>query len=285
MKHRPENNADGAAGVGLGEIERSCFTDIHCHCLAGVDDGVATMAEAISLCRALVADNVSVVIATPHQLGRYNDCNRASIIRDAVGVLNEELVKNGIALSVVAGGDVRVDERICQLLKSDEILTLADGGKYLLLELPREIFINIEPLIVELCSMGIEAVISHPERHRFLSKQPGMIRRWLRHSAHLQITAGSLLGRFGNSAERSAWELLSSGLARLVATDSHNPSSRGPCMKAAFECISSRLGRQMARLVCIENPSRVLKSQPMSSLTLNTGKCSDERTPITASRH
>ena len=48
------------------------------------------------------------------------------------------------------GGDVRVDERICQLLEADRILTLADGGKYILLELPHQILMNIEPLLVGL---------------------------------------------------------------------------------------------------------------------------------------
>ena len=84
--------------------------------------------------------------------------------------LNEMLKSNGIDLTVLPGGDVRVDERICQLLEADKILTLADGGKYILLELPHQVFLDIEPLLADLSSMGIQSIISHPERHPVLSK-------------------------------------------------------------------------------------------------------------------
>ena len=44
--------------------------DIHCHILPGVDDGPATEDDAVALCRALAADGITTVCATPHQLGR-----------------------------------------------------------------------------------------------------------------------------------------------------------------------------------------------------------------------
>ncbi len=235
------------------------YTDIHCHCLPGVDDGPAAMPEALELCRKLVDDGATTAIATPHQLGRFSDCNESTQIREAAATLNENLKNNNIALTVMPGGDIRVDERICKLLKNDKILTLADGGKYILLELPHETFIDIEPLLVELFSMGIQAVISHPERHPFLAKQPKILHKWLEHSAHLQITSGSLLGEFGPFAEKAAWDFLNSGLALLVATDCHDTVHRRPTMSAAFERINKKMGETTARLVCIENPLRVLR--------------------------
>ena len=60
------------------------YVDIHCHCLPAVDDGPATMSEAIALCLALVDDMITTVIATPHQLGRFDGCNEAAQTREAV---------------------------------------------------------------------------------------------------------------------------------------------------------------------------------------------------------
>ncbi len=242
-------------------FSRLQYVDIHCHCLPAVDDGPATIAEALLLCRKLVDDGISDVIATPHQLGTFSGRNKAAEIREAVAKLNEQLKKSNIALTVMPGGDIRVDESIRQMLEADTILTLADGGKYILLELPHEVFVDIESLLLELASLGVRAIISHPERHCFLAKQPKILLKWLDCSAHLQITAGSLLGEFGYAAQKAAWYLLSSGLVSLVATDSHNLDVRRPCMRAAFERISVKLGRATARLVCIENPSRVLRGQ------------------------
>jgi len=258
--------------------EKTYYVDIHCHCLPAVDDGPSTLSESLSLCRALVNDGIVCVIATPHQLGRFSNCNEATQIREQVKALNENLANNNISLSVIAGADVRVDERICQLIEDDKILTLADGGRYILLELPHEIFIDIEPLIVGLASLGVQAIISHPERHFALAKQPQMLLKWLDHGAHLQVTSGSLLGEFGNLARIAAWDFLSSGWASFVATDAHNLNGRRPRLKVAFEQISNKLGHAVARLVCIENPQRVLEGRDIQMIR-STGarKHTDER--------
>lgn len=246
------------------------FVDIHCHCLPGLDDGPATKGEAVALCRALAGDGINTVIATPHQLGRYSQCNQASIIRDSVDGLNEELRKNNIAITVLPGGDVRIDERICELLRDDKILTLADGGKYILLELPHGIFFDIEPLLEQLDSQGLAAIISHPERHHILAQNPTILSKWLNHSAHLQITAASLLGDFGATAKKTAWHLLSAGMVDFVATDAHDLQRRKPCLKAAFERINNNFDSAVANLVCIENPLRILQGRDIKTISTIT---------------
>ena len=244
------------------------FTDIHCHCLPGLDDGPTTMAESLALCRRLVAEGIATVVATPHQLGRFEGYNEPVRVREAVRSLNEELTKNSIALKVVPGGEVRVDGRVCQLLEADKILTLADGGKYILLELPHQVFIDIEPLLAELASAGIHSVISPAERNAPLATQHKVLLSWLEHSTHLQVTASSLVGDFGLALQRTAWGFLTSGWATLVATDSHDTNVRKPRMRAAFRRIGKKLGEDIAHLVCIENPSRVVNGQHIVPVSL-----------------
>ncbi|MHC4564680.1 MAG: tyrosine-protein phosphatase [Planctomycetota bacterium] len=241
---------------------RECkFADIHCHCLPGLDDGPATMVESLELCRMLAGQGIAVVVATPHQLGRFDGYNEATTVREVVHRLNGSLRDNGIPLEVVPGGEVRVDERICRLLAADKVLTLSDRGRHILLELPHQVFIDIEPLLVELLSTGIQPIISHAERIAALVAQPEVLFRWLDRSAHLQITASSLLGELGPAVQETAWRFLSSGVAELVATDAHDRASRRPRLRAAFERISTKLGRDLAHQVCIENPSRVVDGQ------------------------
>lgn len=266
MTRQVNDNLIEAIHVSDDSYAREHYVDIHCHCLPGIDDGPATMSESLALCRALVAEGDTAIVATPHQLGRYSGCNEAIQIRKAVSALNEELKNNDIALKVLPGADVRVDERICQLLEADEILTLADNGKFILLELPHEILIDIEPLLVDLASMGIQAIISHPERHSGLARNPEILSKWLECSAHLQVTAASLLGAFGQAAQKFGWQLLSSGQALIVATDSHDLDGRRPCMKAAFDRINLELSETVARLVCIENPRRVIAGQEIGNI-------------------
>ncbi len=241
--------------------------DIHCHCLPGLDDGPETMAEAVSLCRALQLDGIKTVIATPHQLGPYDGQNEASVIRQAVSELNEVLKGYSIPIDVLAGAEVRVDERLVRMLDDDLALTLADGGRYILLELPHDIFIDISEVLDELSSRGIKAIISHPERHRVIAKKPGIINGWLQKGAILQITAGSLTGDFGTLAEKAGWHLLDSGVVAVVATDAHNLHNRHPRMFEAYGLIVEHFGKTFARQVCLDNPVRIRTGDDVKAIT------------------
>lgn len=235
--------------------------DVHCHCLPALDDGPATAADALVLCRRLAADGITEVVATPHQLGRYDGRNTNAEIRSAVSDLNEAVAGDGLSLRVWPGADIRIDERIPDLLARDEVMTVADGGRYLLLELPRETLISPVGLARELASMGITAILTHPERCPQLSANPDRVLPWLEEGICLQLTAASILGAFGPSAEKACWYWLGGRVASLVATDAHDGTGRRPCMSQAFAAISRRLGRAAARRVCVTGPQHVLRAE------------------------
>ncbi len=233
--------------------------DMHCHCLPGLDDGPTTMDEAIALCRMLVDDGITTVIATPHQFGRYDRDNPAEKIRNAVEELTQHLAGESIPLELLPGADIRLDERICTLLDADEVATLADGKKYLLLELPHELFVDPRMLLMALEQRGVRPILSHPERHHHLQQSPHLIKPWLNHGALIQITAGSLTGDFGQKATQAAWGLVQDGSASLVATDAHGPHQRCPCLTKAIESISLQMGQEVARSLCLTNPLKILE--------------------------
>jgi protein-tyrosine phosphatase len=224
------------------------------------------MAEAVALCEALARDEVGCVVATPHQLGRYEGATDAEQIRQTVQRLNQELADKGIDLEVLAGAEVRLDERINELLARDRILTLADKKRHLLLEFPEEVFIDVEPLLLQLQSQGIDIVIAHPERNGSLLRQPGALQRWLRCGASLQVTAASLTGCFGRNPKRAAWTLVAQGWVATVATDVHSPSSDRSYMSVAFDMIANHIGRDLAHLLCVENPARVVRGEHLVSV-------------------
>jgi protein-tyrosine phosphatase len=250
--------------------------DLHCHCLPCVDDGPATMVDSLNLCRALVEDGITAAIATPHQLGRYAGRNGAAAVRAAVAALNRSLMVEAVPLRVFAGADVRVDERLLRLLDDDQCLSLA-GGAYVLLELPHDTFIDPAALIAQLVGRGRRPILSHPERHRHLTSHPHLIEPWLRAGAELQLTSGSLCGDFGATAQRAAWYWLETGAAGLVASDAHDVTNRPPRMSRAIELIAHRLGENVARRVCGENPWRVLLGRPLDH---PPRRASDESDPL-----
>jgi len=251
----------GRGGPGPG------FADVHCHCLAGLDDGPAGRIESLALCRALAADGIETVVATPHQLGRFEGRYGVSTIREAVGQLNRSLADAGISLSILPGADVRLDERIPQLLQSDAVLTVADGRRYLLLELPHEVFIDPRALLPELASMGVTAVVTHPERHMHLARNPETVQRWAEYNPCLQLTAGSFGGGFGRLAQEAAWTFALAPMPILVATDAHDTSGRAPRMSEAYRLLTQRLGRTVADILCVENPRRAVEGEDLLMLS------------------
>jgi hypothetical protein len=49
--------------------------------------------------------------------------------------------------------------------------------------------------------------------------------------------------------------------------DAHNTGSHQPRMSAAFDRISARLGKDTACLVCMKNPSTVIRGRDMSAIS------------------
>jgi protein-tyrosine phosphatase len=247
----------------LEQFQVSRCADIHCHCLPGLDDGPASIEEALALCQALALDGITTVVATPHQLGRYDRLNSASQIREAVAELTAALASEAIPLEVLPGGDVRIDERIPRLLEMDEVVTVADAGYHLLLELPHDLFVDPLPMINLLREHGMQSIMTHPERHPYLYGTIDWATDWIKHGAVLQLTAGSLLGDFGGRAFEQAWQLIEAGLASLLATDAHDALRRPPRLTAALTALEERIGREAARLLAIDNPLRVLAGKPI----------------------
>jgi protein-tyrosine phosphatase len=256
----------GRDALDTMDASDAVFTDVHCHCLPGLDDGPADMAEALSLCRTLVADGVRTVVATPHQLGRYEGRNGGHQVRQAVEQLRRALAQAQIPLTVHAGADVRIDERIPQLLESNEVLAVGDVGRYFLLELPHEVFVDPMALLAQLAERQVTAVITHPERHGFLARNPDTVQRWMEYRPCLQITAASFGGGFGPLGQEAAWAFLCQPLPALVATDAHDTTARPPRMTQAYTLLTERLGRSAARTICVENPQRVLSGQDVLML-------------------
>jgi protein-tyrosine phosphatase len=179
--------------------------------------------------------------------------------------LNVELEREGIPLEVFPGADVRIDERLGQLVDDDRAMTIADRRRHLLLELPHQLFVDPLPAIADLKSRGIQVIMTHPERHRYMHEAHDQVAAWVAAGAVVQVTAGSLLGDFGPRANDDAWRLLHAGLVSLIATDAHDFQRRPPRLSAAIEVLQAEFGLAIPRVLCLENPWRVFQGEPIAS--------------------
>jgi protein-tyrosine phosphatase len=240
------------------------FVDIHCHILPGIDDGATDWDESLGMAELAASDGTSTIIATPHQLGGFGH-NRGDAIRRSVKELHQRLTAAGVPLTVLPGADVRVEEQLVERLLSGEVLTLGDHGRHVLLELPHELYLPLEPLIERLSRRNIAAILSHPERNQGILRRPEMLAPLVNAGCLMQITAGSLCGAFGADCQQLTESMSGSGLVHFVATDGHGARSRRPLMSRAFERVSQLAGLDMAVELCSGNPARVAAGQPVQS--------------------
>ena len=86
---------------------------------------------------------------------------------------------------------------------------------------------------------------------------------WMRTGCLVQITAGSLGGRFGKRAQGLAWELLEKNWVHFLATDAHNLEGRKPAMRVAYEAIAKKYGEGTAERLCVKNPRAAFENQAL----------------------
>lgn len=212
------------------------------------------------MARLAVDDGFSTVVATPHQLGSYGR-NAGETIRASCRQLQEFLDRRGVALSVVPGADVRIEPDLIRHIDAGEVVTLGDHRRYVLLELPHELYFPLDRLLRDLRAAGLIGILSHPERNLGILGQPHVVEPLVDAGCLLQVTAGSLTGSFGPQVRNFAEWLVLQGFVHFVATDAHGAKSRRPIMSGAFERVAQLAGYRTALELCSHNPARVVANQ------------------------
>jgi protein-tyrosine phosphatase len=241
--------------------------DIHSHILPGLDDGAATWEDSLEMARMAVADGIRTIVASPH-LFRHRTVNLAEvnhkeIILDKIREFKQKLAAAGLDLEILPGCDFPLCFEGLQLLENNQIFTINDGGRYLLLEFPDS---SLPPATEDICfrlsSKGIIPIITHPERHFIFLEMPKKLQRLIDLGCLVQLTATSLTGGFGRQVARAAREMVRKGYCHILATDAHSPSFRPPLLSKALEAASSLVGQTQALAMVTTTPEKIIKGEP-----------------------
>lgn len=228
--------------------------DLHTHVLPGLDDGAETVSDAVELAARLMADGATVIAATPHVRADYP--TTPELMRSALGLVRDELGRRGLALEVVEGGEVSLDR-----LAGDRPAAVArpfglGGSRYVLVEFPHVGWPrDLSRILGELLSSGLRPVLAHPERNPEIQAAPARLAPLVEQGVVIQITAGSALGTFGRSAQETSAELVSSGLAHLLASDAHGAADNRTSLVEALAAVS---GAELGRWLVEDVPRAIL---------------------------
>lgn len=233
--------------------------DIHHHLLFGLDDGPKTIEVSLAMAEMSIANGVTHIVSTPHASNQFRfDPVRN---RERLAMLTSRL---GGRITIGLGCDFHLTyDNIEDAIAHTDKYSI-NGKNYLLVEFSNhQIPANISDVFFRMGLAGLIPIITHPERNPVIVGSPERLAEWIRAGCYVQITAASLTGRFGKTAERMSHNLLRQNWVHFLATDAHDVTLRPPRLREAFDLVASRYGQETAERLCIHNPHAAFFGEPM----------------------
>jgi protein-tyrosine phosphatase len=238
--------------------------DIHSHILPGLDDGSKSLEASVAMLRQAAAAGTTDIVASPHANPDYP--------------FDPRVVERKISELQAAAGDVPSVHYGCDFhLTLDNIEdALRVPGKYsidhrgyLLVEFS-DFFIakNTDEIFARMMKVGLRPIVTHPERNQLLQRRLPELEEWVAQGVHLQVTAQSLLGRFGKTASKFAHELMARGLVHFLASDAHDTKWRTTALDEARQYVDRRFGPEAGLRLFEENPRSALAGVPLTAVPL-----------------
>lgn len=239
------------------------FYDLHNHTLPGVDDGARDMEMAVRMAAMAVEDGISTVLLTPH--------NRdvAGVVREGhfferVEELRQAALREGIPIRFVVGMENHLEPDLPEQVERGLALPI-NGTQYILVELPFNLLpVYTDETLFGLQLKGLVPVIAHPERCEGLVRDPEKLAALVQRGMLAQVTASSIIGRFGAEARNAAELFLRRNLVHIIATDAH--SSRGPrvpVISQGLEQAARIVGKKRAWEMATDIPEAVIEGLPV----------------------
>jgi len=206
-----------------------------------------------------IADGITHVIGTPHASPNH------AFVPDLVRQRRDELQSRFEGrLKLATGCDFHLSFENLQEIRHEATRFTLNQKNYLLVEFADySIPPTLDQALHELQLAGLRPIITHPERNPLIRAQPDRLYKWLRQGCYAQVTAQSLLGRFGESAKEMADVWLDAGAIHFLASDAHNTTSRPLQLKGAFDHVAQTRGEDVARAVLIDNPLAAFEGRPL----------------------
>ena len=198
--------------MGLG------FIDLHCHWVAGIDDGARTPEQGIAMLRGLQHAGFSKVVATPHMRPGMFDNDKPALeraFRAMLELLPSDLPEVGLA------SEHFFDDVVFGRLKSGAGVPYP-GGKSVLIELATHQFpIALPARLLDLRRAGLRPVLAHPERYQPTWKDTESMQPIIDAGACLLLDVCALVGKYGAAPQRAAEKLLEEDAYEAACSDAH----------------------------------------------------------------
>ncbi|MDP3029164.1 MAG: CpsB/CapC family capsule biosynthesis tyrosine phosphatase [Deltaproteobacteria bacterium] len=240
--------------------------DIHCHILPGMDDGPASLGEALAMCHAAAADGVTTIVAAPHfKPGTYEFTGPE--ILATVDILDAEAKKEGLDIRILPGAEVTVSPEMPAYLQTGKYLTINNNGRYFLAEFsPLSVPADWDAFLLGFLRSGMIPIIAHPERNAWFMRHPDALSSAVQRGLMVQITAASVTGCYGDEARDFSVYLLKQNLVHAIGSDGHSANLRLPLLAEAVSLAADVVGKERAEALVTSIPQAIIEGRDIPVL-------------------
>ena len=193
-----------------------------------LDAGATTLQESPEMVRLYEESGVKKVVATPHFLPGTAWAAPKSRVLESVDQLQRVIDRCQIEVEVLPGMEIGFHAKLECRIEDNEVLSLGDTNFYLI-EPP--FYGSQENLLRSLHSLldkEYRCILAHPERIEGLINRLDDLNVLVERGLVVQLTADSLLGRFGTRTREISLGFWQQGCAQIVASDAHGVHKRPP---------------------------------------------------------
>lgn len=208
------------------------FVDLHCHWIAGIDDGARSPDASLEMLRGLKRAGFDTVVATPHMRPGMFDNDRAAL-QVAFEGMHVHLEGQADLPEVYLASEHYFDDVVFARLVKGECLPYPDLApstgtgtrkRGVLVELPVHGFPpKIERRFFDLGRAGLRPVLAHPERYQPVWKDDRCLDPLLDAGACLLLDVCALVGKYGRASQKAAEKLLDDQAYEAACSDAHRP--------------------------------------------------------------
>jgi protein-tyrosine phosphatase len=238
------------------------LVDIHCHLLAGLDDGPKTPEDALAMCRIAYEDGTRWMCATAHQNSHYPEVT-PDLIRTAAAKLKAQLQAEDVQMATVPCAEVMADLDMEEAWEQGKLLSIGDRKQYMLVEMPDGMFVDLRATVASFAEQKIRVILAHPERQPEILHGNKVIEELIELGALVQVSAESVTKPKSAADARKLRHWFRRGVVHVMGSDGHSPRWRRPEMGEAYQVVCRWAGVNVADRIFSTNGMGILQGWPL----------------------
>lgn len=238
------------------------LVDVHCHLLAGLDDGPKTMEDALEMCRIAYDDGTRWIVAGAHQNDHY-PLVTPEVIRTAAAELKARLQQGEQRLATVPCAEIMASIDMEEAWEKGQLLSVADRKQYLLVEMPDGMFVDLRATVAAFAEKKLRVILAHPERQAEILHGNRVIEELIELGALVQVSAESVTKPKNSSDARKLRSWFRRGIVHAMGSDGHSPKRRLPQMGDAYKEVCRWAGVNTADRIFSTNGMGILQGWPI----------------------